>query len=135
MDLINEFNQVPKIERIVSYILLGMVGIMVVIDILLYINKVKGDTISNIIRDWVYGKAYFITFAWGVFTGHFFMGNGDWIGSIKTLPCLIILSFLLVALFVHAHFKKPVMKPQHQLILLVAGILYGHFFWSMNDSI
>lgn len=92
----------------------------VIVDIFLYTNKVNGDTISNIIRDWVYGKWFVLSFVWGVMATHFFLTGP----SVKQYAAgwmvigLIVLVMILVGWLV-----RPRITPFTQAALLLFGVL------------
>ena len=112
-------------------VLLGVIGILIFFDIYLYLNKTKGDTISYILKTWVYGKFFFITYFWGVLAGHFFLGsNKSYFGN-ASWNQLIILEITLILLSFGMFFKIRI-KPEGQIILLLIGLSIGHFFWSLN---
>jgi len=116
---------------IVEEILLWIAGVLIFFDIYLYLNKAKGDTISHILKTWVYGKFFFITYFWGVLAGHFFLGSYDSFFGNATWNFLIILEIALI-LFTFGMFFKIKLKPEGQVILLLIGLSVGHFFWSLN---
>ena len=116
---------------LVEEILLWVIAVLIFFDIYLYLNKTKGDTISHILKTWVYGKFFFITYFWGVLAGHFFLGsNEDFFGD-STWNFLIILE-IAVILLAYGVFFKIKLKPDGQIILLLIGLSVGHFFWSLN---
>ena len=89
---------------VIETVLLGVIGLLIFFDIYLYLNKMKGDTISYILKTWVYGKFFFITYFWGVLAGHFFLGsNKSYFGN-ATWNQLIILEIILLRCIDLSHF-------------------------------
>ena len=117
---------------LIEEILLWLIGILIFFDIYLYLNKTKGDTISHILKTWVYGKFFFITYLWGVLAGHFFLGSKESFFGNSTWNFLIILE-IAVILLAYGVFFNIKLKPQGQIILLLIGLSVGHFFWSLNE--
>lgn len=116
---------------LVEEILLLIIGVIIFFDIYLYLNKTKGDTISNILKTWVYGKFFFITYFWGVLAGHFFLGSYKSFFGNSSWNLLIILEIALILLTFGMFFKVKIM-PVGQIVLLLIGLSVGHFFWSLN---
>ena len=116
---------------LVEEILLWLIGVLIFFDIYLYLNRKKGDTISHILKTWVNGKFFFITYFWGVLAGHFFLGSKVSIFGDSTWNFLIILEIALI-LLAYGVFFKIKLKPDGQIILLLIGLSVGHFFWSLN---
>ena len=116
---------------IVEETLLLAIGVLIFIDIYLYLNKTKGETISYILKTWVYGKFFFITYFWGVLAGHYFLGTYKSFFVNNTWNLLIILEIALI-LFCYGMFFKIKLKSEGQIVLLLIGLSVGHFFWSLN---
>ncbi len=117
--------------EVVEKVLLVIVIILVIFDIYLYVNDTDGDTISNILKNWVNDRFFFITYLWGVLAGHFFLGDKDPIIT-NTAWSLTIVLFIALLLFISGMFFKKRIPPKGQIILLVFGVIIGHFFWSLN---
>lgn len=59
--------------KTVEIIVFSIIGLLILLNLLLNINKYKNDTINVVIKNWSHNKYFFITFVWGgVFGGHFF---------------------------------------------------------------
>lgn len=108
------------------------IGVIVFLNLILNLNTVKNDTVNNRLSIWANGKYFFITFFWGVLGGHFFLGTE------KPLFCcnwwlpvvlLVLLSGVLILLR-----NKIKIKPYHQVILIVFGLVYGHYVWSQRHE-
>ena len=82
-------------------------------------------------KDWVYDKFFVITFLWGVFAGHFFLGSKIKIFENIHYNFVIILEISLILLMFGMYFKIKI-KPIGQVLLLLFGLLVGHYFWSIN---
>jgi len=122
-----DFHQTTEL---VGKILVIVTSILVVFDIYLYLNKTEGDTISNILKNWVYDKFFFISYLWGVLAGHFFLGTKTLIFP-NTYSLLIVINIALILLLIGMVLKKKV-KPLGQMALLIFGTGIGHFFWSLQ---
>lgn len=120
-----------KNRVIIEGILLVIIAVIILFDIYLYLNKTKGDTISNILKNWVYGKFFFITYFWGVLAGHFFLGSYKSFFGNTSWNLLIILEISLILLTFGVFFKVKI-RPAGQIVLLLVGLSVGHFFWSLN---
>lgn len=118
--------------EVVWVIVLVCIGIIVLLNLILNLNTVKNDTVNNRLSLWANGKYFFITFFWGVLGGHFFLG------SAKPLFCcnwwLPVVLLVVIAGILLLLRNKIKMKPQYQAILLVLGLVYGHFVWSQRHE-
>ena len=99
---------------IVVSIMIGLALSYFIIEIMLILNDVDNDTSNVLLLEWAKGKSFFIPFALGAIAGH-------------------LLLFGLTIIMVIIGFKVPFEKTKSFLTaILIAGLLYGHFFWSMN---
>lgn len=107
---------------------------LMLFNIYLYFNDEKDDTVNFIIKKWAYHKYFFLPMAWGILGGHFFLGSQvPILGPNAWAPVILVVILLLAILIVGL--KQPkgfVMKPRIQFLLLIIGVLYGHFFWSQR---
>ena len=118
----------------VQYIVAGTIVLLVLCNIILSLNQVPNDTVNYILKKWAYGRYFFLTFAWGILGGHFFLGTkvplikGKW-----WIPPLLVVVLLLILFFIGKKQKENfVMNPKVQFALIVLGVLIGHFFWSQR---
>ena len=120
--------------KIVEHIVLGVIGFLILLNILLNFNKIKNDTVNVILKNWAYQEYFFITFIWGVLGGHFFLGSQKPVfGTNWWLPVVLVIILVLVLLFIGKKVDiKPKVKRRYQFVLLLFGLLYGHFFWSQR---
>ena len=120
--------------KIVEHIVLGIIGFLILFNIYLNFNKIENDTVNVILKNWAYKEYFFITFVWGVLGGHFFLGSQRPVfGSNWYMPVVLVVLLVLILIYVGKKVKiKPKVKRRYQFILLVAGLLYGHFFWSQR---
>lgn len=118
--------------KVVWTIVQVCMGIIILLNLVLNLNKVKNDTVNNRLSLWANGKYFFVTFFWGVLGGHFFLG------SAKPLFCcnwwlpvalLVVIAGILLLLR-----NKIKVKPYHQIIFIVCGLVYGHFVWSQRHE-
>lgn len=120
--------------KTVEHIVIGLVGFLVLFNIYLNFNTIKNDTINVILKNWAYTKYFFITFLWGVLGGHFFLGSAKPVfGSNWWIPVVLVV-FIVGLLFIIGKRldKSFVLKTQYQILLLISGVFYGHFFWSQR---
>lgn len=119
---------------IVQYIVAGTILFLILCNIILSLNQIENDTINHILKKWAYGKHFFITFAWGILGGHFFLGTKvPLFGDNWWLPVVLVIVILGALLIIGLKQKDDfVMDRKLQLLLLVLGVLYGHFFWSQR---
>jgi hypothetical protein len=118
---------------IVEAILIIMILGMMTLEIILSFNDIEGDSISAIIRGWAYSRNFFITLAWGIVTGHLFLGSKSPMVADNTLSVVIVALLACVAAIIGCKLKSVKITKLIQLILFVVGTLIGHFLWSMND--
>lgn len=117
------------VELILIVIPLGMI----ILEIFLSFNKIKGDTISGILNRWAYGRSFFITLAWGIVTGHLFLGSKEpWLKN-NVVSVLVVAALALIAYLIGRKLKSEKMNWLTQAAILVVGTIIGHFVWSMND--
>jgi len=107
--------------------------IIVVLEVFLNFNDVEGDNMNIIIKNWVYSRYFFITFFWGVITGHLFLGSSEPLVRNTIVSVSIVAALSILLLILGIKIKSKVISQTIQLTLLILGILLGHFFWSMND--
>lgn len=120
--------------KTVEHIVLGIIGFLIFFNIYLNFNKIENDTVNVILKNWAYKEYFFITFIWGVLGGHFFLGSKTPVfGSNWWLPIVVVI-ILIIALFIIGKNVTilPKVKRRYQFMLLVIGLLYGHFFWSQR---
>ncbi|NOY47839.1 MAG: hypothetical protein GXO84_06525 [Chlorobi bacterium] len=120
--------------KTVEYIVFGIIGFLVLFNVYLNFNKIKNDTVNVILKNWAYSKYFFITFIWGVLGGHFFLGTRTPVfGSNWWLPVVLVIILVAILVFIGKRLAKGFrIKRRYQLLLLIAGLLYGHFFWSQR---
>ncbi|WP_375583383.1 hypothetical protein [Cyclobacterium xiamenense] len=114
-------------------IMIGLFAAYVILEILLNVNGIDNDTSNLLLLEWSRGRAFFIPFALGAIAGHLFLGttNTSFQLSNGVFPVLILFGLALVMAGIG--FLWTAKKSKAFLTaLLIAGLLYGHFFWSMN---
>lgn len=118
---------------LVIYVMIGLVVAYVILEILLNLNDIDSDTSNILLLEWSHGSSFFIPFALGAIAGHLFLGttNDAFKMSNGMFPVLILFGLAIIMAVIG--FKVPFEKSKTFLLgLLIAGVLYGHFFWSMN---
>lgn len=120
--------------KTVEYIVLGVIGFLILFNVYLNFNKIKNDTVNVILKNWAYSKYFFITFIWGVLGGHFFLGTTTPVfGNNWWLPVVLVIILVAFLVIIGKRLNKDFrIKRRYQLLLLIAGLLYGHFFWSQR---
>lgn len=120
--------------KTVEHIVIGIVGFLVLFNIYLNYNNIKNDTVNEILKKWAQNKYFFITFLWGVLGGHFFLGTRKAaFGSNWWIPVILVIVIAAILVLIGSKFKKNVvLKIPYQAVLLLSGVLYGHFIWSQR---
>ncbi len=122
--------------QLVFYITICCLVVIVVLNVILNYNQTKNDTVNNILVKWSNGRFFFITFLFGVLGGHFFLGSEKPLfGSNWWLPVVAIIIISAVLFFIGK--RKPEtfrIKREYQILLLVTGLMYGHFVWSQRHE-
>ncbi len=130
------------------YTVMGVIALAVIVLFILEIsaklNDIPNDNVNVIIREWSYHKFYFITFFFGVVAGHLFLGGTSRLVDCKKLgmsmecgifDVIIVASLSLILLATGLIFQKKRTNKTFQVILFTAGLLVGHFVWSMNHLV
>jgi len=117
------------VEAILIIVILGMLTL----EIILSLNDIEGDAISVIIRGWAYSRNFFITLAWGIITGHLFLGSKSPLIADNALSVVTVALLACVAVIIGCKLKAVRISKLVQLTLFLVGAIIGHFIWSMND--
>jgi hypothetical protein len=127
-------------REIVELIIIGIGIIFVIFEIILNLNEVEDDTTNIILYEATKKRLLFIPFAVGAIAGHLFLGTTRKVfPDHRIIPALenevvVILGLVTVSLLLFL--LTFVTKHRGRLFLtslLITGLFYGHFFWSMND--
>jgi len=118
-------------------ILVGIGVTFIMIEITLNLNDTEDDTTNVLLNNWSKQQYIFIPFAIGAIGGHLFLGStyAIWpvfystLDGLLTVLVLVVLSLMLLLVGIIFRFKRT--KAFINAILLL-GVLYGHYFWSMN---
>ncbi|WP_154859536.1 hypothetical protein [Cyclobacterium xiamenense] len=114
-------------------IMIGLAVAYVVLEILLNVNGIDNDTSNLLLLEWSRGRGFFIPFALGAIAGHLFLGTTNTAFQLSNGVFPVLILFALAIGMVVIGFYWPFKKSKAFLsALLLAGLLYGHFFWSMN---
>lgn len=138
----------PPTLDILYYSVMGVIAmavfILFIVEIAAKLNDVHNDNVNIIIREWSYHKFYFITFFFGVVAGHLFLGGTSRLIDCKklgmTMECgifdvIVVAGLSLLLLVTGLIFQKNRTSTRFQVIVFTAGLLVGHFVWSMNHVI
>lgn len=130
------------------FAVMGVIALAVItlfiLEIAAKLNDVPNDNVNIIIREWAYNKFYFITFFFGVVAGHLFLGGTSRLIDCKKLglamecgifDVLVVAGLSLLLLIIGLIFQKKRTSKTFQVIIFVAGLLVGHFVWSMNHFV
>ncbi len=125
--------------EVVEIIVFSSIGLLIVLNAILNVNQYKNDTINVVIKNWSYNKYFFITFIWGVFGGHFFLGTKEPIHTIfvdywAISPILLAVIVIIMILYGRKLPKDYIVSTRHQIILITSGLLFGHFLWSQRHE-
>lgn len=124
-----------KYYELVEFIMIGFMVLYVSLEVVLNSNNHENDTSNVILKKWSEGNMFFIPFALGAIGGHLFLGTTIESLDINPMIPVIVLFGLSVAMVGCGYFIKFKKSTTFLTILLLAGIAYGHFFWSMNHPI
>ncbi|WP_343486076.1 hypothetical protein [Allomuricauda sp. d1] len=122
----------PESYRIITYVMLFFAILYVVFEVYLNLNELDDDTSNIVLLEASKEQYFFIPFALGAIMGHLFLGaqtnyfgiSGGWAVTLLFALCLLMLG---------AGFWMPSKKSKGFLtLLLVIGLVYGHFIWSQN---
>ncbi len=124
-------------ETIVEMILVVVGIIFILLEIVLNLNNAPNDTTNEILLDYTKAKGLFIPFAIGAICGHLFLGttHNPLPSTIFNLPSeiLVVVGIFICALIIGLIGRKVKLRTKTFLtVLLLLGLSYGHFFWSMN---
>ncbi|GEO23563.1 hypothetical protein [Cyclobacterium qasimii] len=118
---------------IVVSIMIGLTVAYFIIEILLLLNDIDNDTTNVLLLEWSRGKSFFIPFALGAIAGHLFLGTSNVAFKMSNGMFPVLIIFGLTIIMVVIGFKVPFRKTKAFLTaILIVGVLFGHFFWSMN---
>lgn len=120
--------------KTVEHIVLAIIGFLILFNIYLNFNRVENDTVNVILKNWAYKNYFFITFVWGVLGGHFFLGSSNPVfGSNWWIPVIVIIILIIGLIIIGKKASiQPKVKRRYQFLLLLLGLMYGHFFWSQR---
>ena len=136
---LNQQNHSFMSIKTVEIIVFTTIGLLILLNLLLNINKYKNDTINVVIKNWSHNKYFFITFVWGVFGGHFFLGSKKpvldlFITHWEIPPIALVLIVIIMIIYGRKLPKDLIIKTKHQVLLLISGLLFGHFIWSQRHE-
>jgi hypothetical protein len=120
-------------NEIVTAIMITFAVLYLMFEIIFNLNDIDGDTSNIIILEWSRGKFFFIPFALGAICGHLFLGTRNSAFKMPNSMFAVLILFVLAVITIIIGHKFPFKKSKNFLTaLLLLGVLYGHFFWSMN---
>ncbi len=118
--------------ELVKTIMIVFAVIYFLLEVILNLNDIDNDTSNVILLQWSKKQLFIIPFVLGAIGGHLFLGaktNYFNMGSSSAVIILFVIGLVAVIIGVKAKFERT--KTLFS-ILLILGVAYGHFFWSMN---
>ncbi|NJB35877.1 MULTISPECIES: hypothetical protein [Flavobacteriaceae] len=122
----------PEAYRMVRNIMIGFAIFYVLFEVALNLNELEDDTSNIILLDAAKKQFFFIPFALGAILGHLFIGTTNkafYIGDGWPVYILFALAIICTIIGYKVEFKKPLW---FLCLLLLLGLAYGHFLWSLN---
>jgi len=120
---------------IVRYVMGGFAALYLIMEVLLNLNEVDKDTTNVILLEWSQGKLIFIPFALGAIGGHLFLGTTNpTFRFTESMYAVLLLAILCGIGLWLGHRLRFTRTPLFHTALLLAGLLYGHLFWSMDNA-
>jgi hypothetical protein len=116
----------------VSAILVVALLLIVSFEMAMHMNGKPGDNMNFLVYSWAKGKYFFITFFWGVLAGHLFMGSKQPLITISWLSIVLAAVLGLSLILIGVRLNRSNTSAAFQLALLILGVLFGHWVWSMN---
>jgi hypothetical protein len=126
------------VEKLIVISLAVAILTLVVLDIILGTNRNPDDDITVYINKLSNGSLILIPYAWGVVTAHLYFGSkymlfqeyddSNLYGMIGAVVIIGILGFI-------GWKRSPKPNNLRTLALLLFGLVYGHFCWTMHGSI
>ena len=116
----------------VKFIVISAVIVLLVDVWFALIDKVEGNSISQVVNHWAQGRLFVVAWIWGVLAGHFFLA--------REIPAIIapynmILLLLVTAGFIYFGWQGNIRYSMPwQIFLLVIGTAAGHFLWPIKLS-
>lgn len=131
-------NEVPRAAVMAyqltsTFIVIGIVLVVLIDVYFAFIDKVEGNTISNVMSNWVSSKYFVITWISGVVCGHLFLARLT--PAFGNPWSMIILGVITLVLFGIGFWRQPHLGPWWQFGLLMGGILMGHLCWPIKKMI
>ncbi len=118
--------------ELVKTIMIVFAVVYFLLEIILNLNDIDNDTSNIALLEWSKKQFFIIPFMLGAIGGHLFLGaktNYFGIGSITVV--IVLFSIAAVAIIV-GYIVKFERTNALFTTLLVLGLAYGHFLWSMN---
>lgn len=126
---------------VVLFIVLWIAALFL-LELLASLNDIPGDNVNVIIRQYAFGKSFFITLFFGITTGHLFLGTHtrvvDWSGLFnsvwgnRTWDMIFVIFACVIALILGQFKLFKTNTKKFQLIVFSLGVILGHYFWSMK---
>jgi hypothetical protein len=113
-------------RSITTWILIAVGLILLVWDIIVAANTIRGDTISEITRDTSY-RVWFIPWAIGGIAGHLFWHKDS--AEKWNVPAMVISSLILVGVNLIALNNEWTIGSWLPISVFAAGIVAGHVWW------
>lgn len=113
----------------------------VLFEVYLNLNDAKNDTTNVLLYNATLGRFLFIPFALGAICGHLFLGTKyQFVSNIPLIhgldnEFLVVIGIFGICILMYIVSKYIKLRSKLFLsILLLLGLVYGHFFWSMKNK-
>ena len=113
-------------RKITTWIMIAVGILLLIWDIVVAANDMRGDTISEIARDTSY-RLWLLPWSIGGIMGHLFWHKKD--GGKWNVLAMIISSVVLIAANLVALHNELAINLWVPLIVFVGGFVAGHFWW------
>jgi hypothetical protein len=119
--------------EVVKAIMITFTAVYILLEVVLNLNDIDDDTSNILLLEWSKGKFFIIPFALGAIGGHLFAGTKNPLFEMGSSMYPVFILFAVAAISVYIGHKIQFKKTKFFLsALLLLGVLYGHYLWSMN---
>jgi hypothetical protein len=115
-----------------QYFVLGLSVCFIILDVVLPL--LGYSRISDLLKEWAFGKGFVLAWVWGVLAGHLFIvreKEDRILDEVLAISILVIVSLVLLCV---ACFCDKDGNTLLNLVLLGSGCVAGHFLWPQSPS-